>query len=89
MTEEEKTQIEKQMMATLHLINKLHVVIDQITVLYFNHKPVDDGILRDWGCRSARILEDLGDMANDMDIVEPEDEWINPIITKARERYLA
>ena len=46
-----------------------------------------DVLLNMWGKRSAELMEHLGDVANGMDIVQPEDAWMEPIFQVAHAMF--
>ncbi len=48
---------------------------------------VGPDLLESWGQRSATLIEYLGDVVNGMDIVEPEDAWMDPIFNAAHAMF--
>lgn len=46
-----------------------------------------DGVLGPLGRRSHRIIEDLADILQGMDLLLEVDEWVDPVLEAAREMF--
>lgn len=64
-------------------IADVHSDLAKLHVVY----PQDDSFVDMVGRWTAERMELLGDMANGMDIVQPEDDWMDPIFRKANELW--
>ena len=80
----DREQVADQFRAVAHLAQAIATVHSQIEPSI--RAGVADDLLGLRGPWSGSRLEVLADILNNMDAVDPEDEWIDPIIERARER---
>jgi hypothetical protein len=82
MTTEEKTQqVSQQCKAVAHMAKALmevHADYESIVL------GVDPGITELVGERTARFMELLGDMLNEMDANDESDDWMEPVFAEAQ-----
>jgi len=70
-------QVSDQCRAVAHIAKTISEVHGDLAKTYAHHGP--EAHMDFVGRLTAERMEVLGDMANGMDIVQPEDEWLNPI----------
>src|SRR4051812_40714364 len=87
MTEAEKIeQVKAQYRAIVQMAREIADLHEEIVERIPQHIGQ---VLDVVGPQSARFMEDLGDMMNALDIVEKEDDWMQPIFERAHELYPA
>lgn len=82
---EKREQVLAQCRAVIHMAHTLATVHDQLMPAYADGNS--DSILDIVGRRTARFMEELGDMLNSMDANDDADEWIVPVMRKARKMW--
>ena len=81
-----RTQVIAQFRAVVVLCAQIAEVHTQIADAMDRGPHLDD-LLDIHGKRSAGLIEHLGDVANGMDIVQPEDAWMEPIFDAAHKMF--
>jgi hypothetical protein len=76
-------QVQDQVRVVKAIAEQIIKVLDDIST----HMMRDEVMVNATGNQSARLMEYLGDFANGMDIVEKEDEWMEPIFKAAHEMF--
>lgn len=85
MSEHKRNQVADQCKAIAALCTQIaEVYASKESLFRSGHMDV---LLDQVGKDSAGLMEYLGDTANGMDIVEPEDEWMSPIFEAAHAMF--
>lgn len=78
--------VQRQCLVVAHLAEAIRKVHDDLAVFYGDSTP-NEAVLEIVGKRTARFMEQLGDMLNEMDAVTDEDEWTHPVFELAQRRW--
>lgn len=81
---EANQRVSDQCRAVAHLARTISDVHTDLAKLHAAHGALDH--MEFVGRLTAERMEDLGNMANGMDIVQEEDEWLTPIFNRAHEQ---
>lgn len=86
--EQQQRQVAEQCRAVVHLANALIEVHAEYQRLFTDPVFTDPAKPMAWhtdlvGRRTARFMEVLGDMLNEMDAASDEDHWLDPIFMEA------
>jgi N-acetylmuramoyl-L-alanine amidase len=85
--DEKRAQVAAQYKAVAHMAEALMSVHLDIAPMIEAGGP-SDRVLETRGKNSARLMEVLGDILNDMDANDgPADEWMDPIFAEAQRRW--
>ena len=76
-----REQVAKQCEAVAHMATALASVNSEYAKMLRAGAPLPMKIV---GRRTAHLMEVLGDIMNGMDIVDEEDDWIEPVIAEAQ-----
>ena len=88
MTEQEqlRRQVEAQCRAVAHMATALAEIHQQKAAILAESTAMD-GVLAVVGPSTAYLMEELGEMLNNMDAVTDEDDWVNPVLAEARRLF--
>ena len=87
MTLKTKQQVLDQYRVVAHLAKQLSIVHEQ-SAEHWALAPLDEMMIDMLGQRSASIMEELGDILNGMDAVDPaQDGWCDPIFHAAQNAW--
>lgn len=87
MTDEEtRRQVAEQCRAVAHMARAIAEVHEELIPLYLSEFGAPD-LMEIIGKRTAGLLEVLGDIMNNMEVVTECDAWIDPIIAEAQRRW--
>ena len=85
MSEAKRAQVADQCKAIAALCGQIAEVYAMKEAM-FRGGHIDE-LLNRVGEDSASLMEDLGNVVNNMDIVEPEDAWMTPIFAGAHSMF--
>lgn len=82
-------QIAAQCRVVAHLAASIADVHRDLERIYLTSPKAAEDIASIAGPRSARLMEQLGDILNGMDACDEDDEWTAPIFAEAQRLYPA
>lgn len=83
---DKRKQVSDQCRVVAHMAQAINQIYSDYTKLFREEKAM--AALEEMvGERTACLMDDLGDILNGHDAVMPEDEWVNPIMERAREVF--
>lgn len=80
-----RAQVANQCRVVAHMANAIARVHEQLALVYAGGHM--DRLLEMKGADTAALMEYLGNLMNDMDIVTEEDKWVDPIFDASQKRW--